>query len=108
MSVTYPCYYSSTALMSAMGSIQAVGFALCKERDWSQWMLGWNIRLLTVAYSGIMVTGLSAAFIALCIDMRGPLFVSIFNPLMLMLVIIVGSLVLDEKLHLGRYVRTLD
>ncbi|CAN6584440.1 unnamed protein product [Malus baccata var. baccata] len=101
MSVTYPCYYSSTALMSAMGSIQAVGFALCMERGWSQWMLGWNIRLLTAAYSGIMVTGLCATFISLCISMRGPLFVSVFNPLMLVLIAIVGSLVLDEKLHLG-------
>ncbi|KAB2628477.1 WAT1-related protein [Pyrus ussuriensis x Pyrus communis] len=101
MSVSYPCYYSSTALMSAMGSIQAVGFALCMEREWSQWMLGWNIRLLTAAYSGIMVTGLCATFIALCISMRGPLFVSVFNPLMLVLISIVGSLVLDEKLHLG-------
>ncbi|CAN6720227.1 unnamed protein product [Malus baccata var. baccata] len=101
MSVTYPCYYSSTALMSAMGSIQAVGFALCMEREWSQWMLGWNIRLLTAAYSGIMVTGLCATFISVCISMRGPLFVSVFNPLMLVLIAIVGSLVLDEKLHLG-------
>ncbi|KAM1135334.1 hypothetical protein ACFX2I_044377 [Malus domestica] len=101
MSATYTCYYSSTALMSAMGSIQAVGFALCKEREWSQWKLGWNIRLLTAAYSGTMATGLSVTFIALCIRMRGPLFVSVFNPLMLVLVAIVGSLVLDEKLHLG-------
>ncbi|KAM1366243.1 hypothetical protein FF1_044331 [Malus domestica] len=81
--------------------IQAVGFALCKEREWSQWKLGWNIRLLTAAYSGTMATGLSVTFIALCIRMRGPLFVSVFNPLMLVLVAIVGSLVLDEKLHLG-------
>ncbi|CAL8997957.1 unnamed protein product [Prunus brigantina] len=101
MGATYPCYYSSSALMSAMGSIQAVGFALIKERDWSQWKLGWNIRLLTVAYGGVVATGLSVTCIALCIRMRGPLFVSVFNPLMLVLVAIVGSLVLDEKLHLG-------
>ncbi|CAB4267554.1 unnamed protein product [Prunus armeniaca] len=101
MVATYPCYYSSSALMSAMGSIQAVGFALIKERDWSQWKLGWNIRLLTVAYAGVVATGLSVTCIALCIRMRGPLFVSVFNPLMLVLVAIVGSLVLDEKLHLG-------
>lgn len=50
-----------------------------------------------------MATGLSVTCIALCIRMRGPLFVSVFNPLMLVLVAIVGSLVLDEKLHLGRY-----
>lgn len=39
--------------------------------------------------------------------MRGPLFVSIFNPLMLVLVALAGSMVLDEKLHLGRYVEWL-
>ncbi|EXB97306.1 Auxin-induced protein 5NG4 [Morus notabilis] len=51
MSEKYPCYYSSTALMSIMATIQTLIFALCTVRDWSQWKLGWNIRLLTVAYS---------------------------------------------------------
>lgn len=51
MSKRYPCHYSSTALMSVMGSVQSVAFALCVERDWSQWKLGWNIKLFTAAYS---------------------------------------------------------
>lgn len=51
MSEEYLCQYSSTALMCVMGAIQAVIFALCMEKDWSQWKLAWNIRLLTVAYS---------------------------------------------------------
>lgn len=50
MSEIYPCHYSSTALISVMGSFQAVAFALCTERDWTQWKLTWNLRLLTVAY----------------------------------------------------------
>ncbi|KAM7478925.1 hypothetical protein LguiA_027138 [Lonicera macranthoides] len=50
MTEVYPCY-SSTALIAVMGSIQAVVFALITERDWNQWKLGWNIRLLSVAYS---------------------------------------------------------
>lgn len=41
---------------------------------------------------------------AWCLHMRGPLFVSIFSPLTLVSVSIVGSLLLDEKLHLGRYI----
>ncbi|KAM4098166.1 hypothetical protein ACJW30_07G056300 [Castanea mollissima] len=101
MSERYPSYYSGTALMSIMGTIQAVGFALCMERDWSQWKLGWNIRLLTVSYSGIVASGLMVTFIALCVHMRGPLFVSVFSPLMLILVAIMGSLILDEKFHIG-------
>lgn len=51
MGETYPCQYTSTALITSMASIQAVGFALCTERDWTQWKLGWNVRLLAVAYT---------------------------------------------------------
>ncbi|GAA0149365.1 hypothetical protein LIER_36916 [Lithospermum erythrorhizon] len=36
-----------------------------------------------------------------CVRMRGPLFVSIFNPLMLIMVAIASSLFLNEKLFLG-------
>ncbi|KAI3974646.1 hypothetical protein MKX01_029636 [Papaver californicum] len=101
MSEKIQCYYSSTALMCGMGSIQAVGFALCMERDWAQWKLGWNIRLLASAYSGILASGLMVTLIAWCVHERGALFVSIFNPLMLVLVSVAGSILLDEKLHLG-------
>ncbi|XP_050881618.1 WAT1-related protein At1g68170 isoform X2 [Lathyrus oleraceus] len=101
MSKEYPSHYSSTALMSTMGAIQATGFALCFEKDWSQWKLGWNIRLLAVAYSGIVASGLVVIVTSWCIKMRGPLFASVFNPLMLLFVTIVASLMLDEKLYLG-------
>ncbi|KAL3635294.1 hypothetical protein CASFOL_019841 [Castilleja foliolosa] len=101
MSENYPCHYSSTALISTFGSVQAVGFALCTERDWSQWKLGWDLRLLTVAYMGIVASGIMWVFIMSCVNMRGPLFVSVFNPLLLVLVALAGSLLLDEKLHLG-------
>ncbi|GER47160.1 nodulin MtN21 /EamA-like transporter family protein [Striga asiatica] len=101
MSEIYPCNYSSTALISIMGSFQTVVFALCTERDWSQWKLGWNLRLLTVAYMGIMASGIMWVFTMSCVRMRGPLFVSVFNPLLLVLVALVGSLLLNETLHLG-------
>ncbi|KAE9591874.1 hypothetical protein Lal_00038768 [Lupinus albus] len=101
MSKEYSSHYSSTALMSTSGAIQATIYGLCVERDWSQWKLGWNIRLLTVAYSGIVGTGLVVIVIAWCIHMRGPLFASVFNPLMLILVAVAASLMLNENLCLG-------
>ncbi|CAA0831051.1 WAT1-related protein [Striga hermonthica] len=101
MSEIYPCNYSSTALISIMGSFQTVVFALSTERDWSQWKLGWNLRLLTVAYMGIMASGIMWVFTMSCVRMRGPLFVSVFNPLLLVLVALAGSLLLNETLHLG-------
>ncbi|KAK3009491.1 hypothetical protein RJ639_013856, partial [Escallonia herrerae] len=101
LSKRYPCHYSSTALIAVMGSLQGVIFALCMERDWSQWRLGWDIRLFTVAYTGTVASGLTVIVIMWCVRMRGPLFVSVFNPLILILVAIAGSLLLNEKLHLG-------
>ncbi|KAJ0053591.1 hypothetical protein Pint_03059 [Pistacia integerrima] len=101
MSEKYPCQYSSTALMCVMGAIQSAFFALCKEKDWSQWKLGWDFKLFTVAYSGIVASGLMVTLVFWCVRMRGPLFASIFNPLMLVVVAFIGSLILDEKLHLG-------
>ncbi|XP_022859828.1 WAT1-related protein At1g25270-like [Olea europaea var. sylvestris] len=97
----YPCPYSFTAMMTLWASIQGTGFALCTERDWSQWKLGLDIRLLTVFIAGVLGSGVMFTLIAWCIRIRGPLFVSVFNPLMLLLVAIAGSLFLEEKLHLG-------
>ena len=36
-----------------------------------------------------------------CVKQRGPLFVSVFSPLMLLMVAVLSSLLLGEKLHLG-------
>ncbi|KAK4254635.1 hypothetical protein QN277_009989 [Acacia crassicarpa] len=36
-----------------------------------------------------------------CVDLSGPLYVSTFNPLTLVFVVIAGFLMLDEKLYLG-------
>ncbi|BAT86831.1 hypothetical protein VIGAN_05014800 [Vigna angularis var. angularis] len=101
MSERYPHPYSSTALMSLWGALVSIMFALFVERDWNQWRLGWNIRLWTAAYAGIVVSGIMVVVISWCIRMRGPLFASVFNPLMLVIVALAGSTMLKEKLHLG-------
>nr|GMD04833.1 WAT1-related protein At1g25270-like [Ipomoea batatas] len=101
MSELYPCHYSSTALITIMGSLQAAGYALCTERDWSQWKLGWNIRLLIVVYGGVVASALAICFMMYSVRMRGPLFVSAFNPFMLVCVAIASTLFLKEKLYLG-------
>ncbi|XP_045823868.1 WAT1-related protein At1g25270-like isoform X3 [Trifolium pratense] len=97
----YPCHHSCSALMCTMGAIQAIVVALCIDRDWTEWKLGYDIRLFTVAFSGIVPSGLVIIAIAWCIKMRGPLFAAVFNPLQLLLVAIFAYLLVDEKLYLG-------
>ncbi|KAK1349810.1 Nodulin MtN21 /EamA-like transporter family protein [Heracleum sosnowskyi] len=97
----YPCPYSSSTLMITMTSIQCTLYALCMQRDWNQWKLGWNIGLLTVSYAGVLATGLMYTLVAWCVRMRGPLFVSAFNPLMVVIVALAGPLILNENLFVG-------
>ncbi|KAK9733523.1 hypothetical protein RND81_04G072900 [Saponaria officinalis] len=101
MSMRYPCYYSSTALMCLMGAIQSFVFAVISVRDWNQWKLGWNVRLVAVTFIGIVASGMMLTLIAWCVRLRGPLFVSMFNPLMVIIVALIGSIFLAEKLYIG-------
>ncbi|XP_027077634.2 WAT1-related protein At1g25270 [Coffea arabica] len=100
MSHSYPCY-SSIAVMCFTGSILTGVLAICTERELSSWMLGWDCRLLAVAYLGIVSSGLCVAAVFWSSMMKGPLFVSSFSPLGLVFTALAGSLFLKEELCLG-------
>lgn len=101
ISEVYPCPQSSIALMSVIGAIQCVIFGFIVERDLNQWKLGWDIRLLTVVFSGVFASGIMILVMAWVVQKKGPLYASAFNPLMLLIVAFVASMLLDEKLNLG-------
>ncbi|CAD6261620.1 unnamed protein product [Miscanthus lutarioriparius] len=101
LSKDYPFHYSSTALMCVMSTLQSVAFALWTHRDVAQWRLGLDVRLLSVAYSGVLASGVMLVVLSWCVKKRGPLFASVFNPLMLLVVAVLSSLLLGEKLYLG-------
>ncbi|KAJ0971983.1 hypothetical protein J5N97_019942 [Dioscorea zingiberensis] len=100
-SKVFPCQYSFTALMCLMAGVQSAVFAVAMDSDWVHWKMGLDVRLLAVVYSGILASGLSVSLMAWCIRKKGPLYASVFNPLTLVIVALLGSLLLDEKLHLG-------
>ncbi|KAG9138347.1 hypothetical protein Leryth_001550 [Lithospermum erythrorhizon] len=104
ISTNYPCPYSSSALMCVMGGLQSVIYALFFDRQEVQWRLGWDIRLFTAFYLGIMGSALPVIMMTWCSRKRGPLFVSVFNPLTLVFVGLGSSLLLNETLRLGSVV----
>lgn len=54
-------------------------------------------------FQGIFSAGFAMSLTFWCVQKKGPLFVSIFGPLTLVVVAFVASLILGESLHLGRY-----
>ncbi|XP_058734021.1 WAT1-related protein At1g68170-like [Vicia villosa] len=101
ISELYPYPQSSIALMCVIATIQSFILGFIVESDLNQWKLGWDIRLLTVAFSGIGASGIMYLAMAWVVQTKGPLYTSAFNPIMLLIVAIVVSMILDEKLNLG-------
>ncbi|KAK9077113.1 hypothetical protein SSX86_005449 [Deinandra increscens subsp. villosa] len=80
--------------------MQSLVCAVPTERSWSRWKLDSNFRLFSAIFQGIC--SLLAFFLIMAaVHLQGPLFVSVFNPLVLVFVAIAGFLVLDEKLYMG-------
>ncbi|XP_074586787.1 WAT1-related protein At1g09380-like [Curcuma longa] len=101
MSKSFPCPYTSSAMMCFMAGVQCLALAACTARKASAWAMGWDIRLAASIYAGLIGSGLAVSLMSWCIARRGPLFVSMFSPLLLIIVAVLGWAILDEKLYAG-------
>ncbi|KAL5558388.1 hypothetical protein UlMin_034599 [Ulmus minor] len=97
----YPAELSLSSLICLAGTLQSTAVALALERHSSAWAVGWDSRLFAPVYSGIVSSGITYYVQGLVLRSRGPVFVTAFNPLCMVLVAILSSIVLAEKIHLG-------
>jgi drug/metabolite transporter (DMT)-like permease len=56
---------------------------------------------------GIVASGFAFPLMSWCLRVRGPLYVAMFGPLIIVFVAVLSSVFLDETLHLGMYVAPL-
>ncbi|KAF8042998.1 hypothetical protein BT93_A1360 [Corymbia citriodora subsp. variegata] len=102
----FPLKYWSTMLTCIIASGQATVVGLCIDHSRKSWSLGWNLQLITIVYSGALVTATSFCLISWVIVKRGPSYPSMFNPLILIFVTVLEALILGEAIHLGTVVGT--
>ncbi|KAF2912963.1 hypothetical protein DAI22_10g052600 [Oryza sativa Japonica Group] len=100
----YPAELSLTTLICAMGVAQSGAVALVMERDIKAWLIVFDMRLFTAVYSGIMCSGVAYYVQGMVIKERGPVFVTAFSPLCMIIVTILGSFILCEVVTLGRVI----
>lgn len=97
----YPAELSLTAWICVMGIIEGSIASLIFERDYSVWLIGWDSRLLACVYSGVICSGMAYYVQGVVTRERGPVFVTSFSPLCMIITAALGSLVLAEQVHLG-------
>ncbi|KAI4384607.1 hypothetical protein MLD38_002733 [Melastoma candidum] len=92
---------SLTSLVCLVGTIQAIAVTLVMERKPGAWKVGWDMNLLAAAYAGIVTSSISYYVQGIVIKRRGPVFATAFSPLMMIIVAIMGSFILAEKIYTG-------
>ncbi|XP_059460167.1 WAT1-related protein At5g07050 [Corylus avellana] len=92
---------SLTSLVCFVGTLQAIAVTFVMEHKPSAWKIGFDMRLLAAAYAGIVTSSISYYVQGLVIKKKGPVFATAFSPLMMIIVAIMGSFILAEKIFLG-------
>ncbi|XP_052732631.1 WAT1-related protein At5g40240 isoform X2 [Vigna angularis] len=85
-------------------AIQSAVTCLVVERDISAWSLEPKLRLLAVLYSGVMGSAFQVGIISWCLHKTGPVFVSMFKPLGILISVVLGVFFLGDAFYLGSLV----
>ncbi|KAK4481340.1 hypothetical protein RD792_012225 [Penstemon davidsonii] len=97
----YPAKLRLTTLQCGFCCITSTIYGAAVERNLSSWKLGWDVHLLSIAYSGILVTGITFTLQVWVVEKKGPVYAAIFSPLALVVTAFFSALFLDETLHWG-------
>ncbi|XP_058740147.1 WAT1-related protein At5g07050-like [Vicia villosa] len=92
---------SLAAIVCFLGTLQSIAVTYVMESNPNVWNIGWDINLLAAAYAGIISSGLTYYVQGIVMQKKGPVFVTAFSPLMMIIVAIMGTFILAEKLYLG-------
>lgn len=99
----YEAPYSSTALACLLASIECVTIAIAIDHNISDWALT-PMRAISTLYNGIMYSAVAIFLTSWCVEKKGPLYVAVFNPLLLVLTAILSWAFLQEKIFTGTVV----
>ncbi|KAI3525956.1 hypothetical protein L1887_05094 [Cichorium endivia] len=97
----YTAPFSLTCLVCFIGTLQSIAVTFVMEHKPNVWNIGWDLNLLAAAYAGIVSSSIAYYVQGLVMEKRGPVFVTAFSPLMMIIVAIMGSFILAEKIYMG-------
>ncbi|KAJ6737749.1 WAT1-RELATED PROTEIN [Salix viminalis] len=101
VSLKFPAPYTCTLLMCFMGSIECVVIGIGANHKVSEWSLRSPGRLVAALYAGIVCSALAFSLTSWSIQRKGALYVSVFSPLLLVIVAALSWALLHEKIYVG-------
>ncbi|KAL5552937.1 hypothetical protein UlMin_040338 [Ulmus minor] len=100
----YPAVLITIFFYCFFVTIQSGIMALIMEKDPSAWRLQLDIRLVAVLYAGIIGNAFRFSLLTWCLKKTGPLYVSMFKPLAVVVADLIDVLFSGQTLYLGSLV----
>ncbi|XP_071721851.1 WAT1-related protein At5g07050-like [Rutidosis leptorrhynchoides] len=97
----YQAQLSLIAIVCGLGTLQSIAVTFLMEHRPSVWAIGFDMNLLAAAYAGIVSSSMAYYVQGKVVQRTGPIFLTAFSPLTMILVAIMGSFILAEKIYLG-------
>ncbi|XP_073124700.1 WAT1-related protein At1g21890-like [Henckelia pumila] len=97
----YPAELSLASLICLMGTVEGGIVGAIMEPHRSAWVIGFDLRLLAATYAGIVCSGIAYYLQSVVNKARGPVFVTAFSPLSMIITAVLGAIILSEQVHLG-------
>ncbi|XP_022862763.1 WAT1-related protein At2g39510-like [Olea europaea var. sylvestris] len=103
---SYPALLSLTAMICAAMGVEGFIASVVLEKgiNFAVWSIHWDIKLLAYVYGGILCSGLGNYISLHILREKGPVFLTSFNPLTMLIVAGMSSFILAEQLELGKVV----
>ncbi|KAL3635543.1 hypothetical protein CASFOL_020090 [Castilleja foliolosa] len=100
---SYPAGLSLTAMVCSLGAFLGTIVTFLAERgNTSVWALGWDAKLLAYVYGGVISSGITYYLSGVIMKEKGPVFVTAFNPLSMVIVAIMSSFIFAEQMTVGK------
>ncbi|KAG2640643.1 WAT1-related protein At2g37450-like isoform X3 [Panicum virgatum] len=102
----YSYKYSSSMATCLVGGFVTAFVGVVVRRDGDAWKLGWNLKLLTVVYSGALATAGKYSLDSWVVAKQGPAYPPMFTPLSVVFTVVLGSILLGDSITVGSLLGT--
>ncbi|KAE8814165.1 Auxin-induced protein 5NG4 [Hordeum vulgare] len=102
----YPAELSLTAWMATVGGVQSMAFTVLLQHEKEDWLIGFGLKfcaheLCARTNQGIACSGFTVFAQVWCTEKKGPVFVTMFNPVSTIMVSILAYFIFGESLYVG-------
>ncbi|XP_058783652.1 WAT1-related protein At2g37460-like [Vicia villosa] len=102
---SYPATLSLTSLVCLMGAVEGLGMTFIMEETHfnAAWLVfKWDMNLLSAIYAGIVCSGIGYFLEGVIMKEKGPVFLTTFNPLCMVIAAVVSFFLFGVEILLGR------